>query len=196
MHNSGWRALLFRAALALGRMPKRTKLLLGILLVATLVLALRGGPVGNLRLQLHHQLRSAEINVWVDDDLIYRGKINGAKKRPGNGFEQMLRVPDGPHTIRVRVKSKEEGYDQMRTVRAEFGPDHEGTLQVSVSGKRYMELIWNEVKLSAAVRSWYITYPKAILLTISGALLSALVGSGVQAFMTALRSRVPGIGRV
>jgi hypothetical protein len=58
--------------------------MLGIFLSAAVLMALHtalSGKDASLHLKLQHDLRSADISLWIDGDLAYSGKLKGSLKR-------------------------------------------------------------------------------------------------------------------
>jgi serine/threonine protein kinase len=92
----------------------------------------------NLRFSCYHEFRSADFSVWVDGTLTLIGKLSSKK----HDFSQSVRVPAGSHSVRVRVVSEDEGYDQTREVRGDLPSGLEKTLRVECSGEREMRVGW------------------------------------------------------
>jgi len=69
------------------RVPASAWVVLALFLCAALIMAIQAAFVGrdaNLRLKVQHNLRSADLSVWVDGDLVYSGKLVGiARKKFG-----------------------------------------------------------------------------------------------------------------
>ena len=109
----------------------------------------------------------------------------GGKPAPAT-FSQTLKVPDGPHSLRIQVVG--EGYDQSRTVPVDFSPDTQSTVAVSALS-RNLQVNWKDTHFapSSAEAPWYARYAKALFITIFGSIISALMGMVVQEILTKLR---------
>ncbi len=98
-------------------------------------------PQTLLRLRAQHNFRSANLTVWVDGNLILDGKLIGAvrkrwfKTTVQGTFLANMRVPAGKRTVRVRVSSPQEGYDQNSELTAELPRQRETTLLVAFGEK-------------------------------------------------------------
>ena len=165
------------------------------------------GKSATLRLTCQHNLRAGELRVWADDQLVYSGKLSNApKKRFGIfGFKtplttgkggaatvsQTLKVPDGPHSLRIQVVG--EGYDQSRTVPVDFSPDTESTVAISALS-RSLQVNWKDTHFTPASSAtpWYTRYAKALFITIFGSIISALMGMVVQEILAKLRQPARG----
>ena len=94
------------------RVPVKARVLLGLFLVAALLMALHTALTvrdASLHLKLQHGFRSAQVSLWVDDDLVFSGKITGAtKKKFGliptdsqqGSLSQIIPLRSGQHNIR------------------------------------------------------------------------------------------------
>ena len=89
-----------------------------------------------------HSFRAANLFVWVDNDLVYEGKLAGTvKKRMGfiktvqGNFSDTLALAPGRRVIRVQVASKDEGYNQTKEVEGEWIQDGKKTLAIGFSGQ-------------------------------------------------------------
>ena len=92
----------------------------------------------NLRFSCSYDFRSADFSVWVDGTLTLIGKLSAKKHE----FAQSVRVPAGSHSVRVRVVSEDEGYDQTRELKGDLPSGLEKTLRVDCSGEREMRVAW------------------------------------------------------
>ena len=149
----------------LRRLPAKARIAVaaGVLLLLFLPFLFRQGAVpsailgpsetATLEIRSVHSFRSADLSVWVDDDLAYQGKLTGVVKKRMFGlrksvrgsFSAVLSVPAGKQVVRVHVHSARAGYDQTRETTAEFLKDQEHTLVLRFSGKsRNLYLSWTE----------------------------------------------------
>ena len=145
------------------RLPAKARIAVaaGVLLLLFLPVLSREGTILNailgpretatLNVRSAHSFRSADVSVWVDDDLAYQGELTGVKKRRlfrssvRGSFSASLLVPAGEQVVRVHVHSEREGYDQTQETTAEFLKDQEHTLVLGFSGRsRNLYLSWTE----------------------------------------------------
>src|SRR5947209_7091797 len=66
------------------RLPLKARIVFGLFLFAALLVALHtafSGKDANLRLTVQHGFRSANISLWIDNDLAYSGSLKGALKK-------------------------------------------------------------------------------------------------------------------
>jgi eukaryotic-like serine/threonine-protein kinase len=98
------------------------------------------GTFGNsyLRLVCFHDFRAAEFTLWVDNRTVLVGKLNGGRREN----TQPIRIPAGKHTIRVRVVSPEDGYDQMGKITGELRGGSERTVRVISYRGRVINVAW------------------------------------------------------
>ncbi len=160
------------------------------------------GRSATLKLTCVHSLRSAEISVWTDDQLVYSGVLSSAaKKRFGlfggktpliGGkpapvtFSKTMKVPDGPHKLRIQIVG--EGYDQARTIPVDFGANTQSTIAVNALS-RTLQVSWKDTHFEpvSAETPWYMRYAKALFITVFGSIISALMGMVVQEILGKLR---------
>ena len=153
-----------------------------------------------LRLKVQHGFRSAQLQVWVDDDVAYSGKLYGyAKKRLGfipdavqGTLSETLQVPSGTHKVKVRVTS-DDGNVQEDTTTADFTRNTERTLSVSAH-RSDVALNWQGTTASApdpppADSGWFARYASTLLLTAAGSIISALTGYAVRELPGHIRAR-------
>jgi hypothetical protein len=66
------------------RVPVKARILLGLFFLAAVLMAIHTALTAkdaSLHLKLQHGFRSAQLSVWVDDDLAFAGTITGATKK-------------------------------------------------------------------------------------------------------------------
>ena len=66
------------------RAPAKAWIVFGLFLLAALFMAIHTAIVAkdsSLRVKLQHSFRNAQLSVWVDDDLVYSGKLYGTTKK-------------------------------------------------------------------------------------------------------------------
>jgi len=100
----------------------------------------RGGPFATsyLRFSCLHDFRSADFTVWVDGSVFLVGKLGGRRRE----YNQTVRVPAGERTVRVRVVSPQDGYDQMSKITGDLPGGGERTLRVVSYRGQVMRVEW------------------------------------------------------
>jgi hypothetical protein len=189
------------------RMPAKAWVVLGFFLFAALLMALHtafASRDATLRLKVQHSFRSAQLSVWVDDDLEYSGKLMGSmKKKFGvlpdsvqGSLSETLAVASGTHQIRVRVAS-DDGSVQENSISGEFNRDSQRTLSV-VARPNDLSLDWQGVSgvvadsstgSSSSGSGWLGRYTGTLLLTAAGSIISAITGYVLKEFPKQLGSR-------
>src|SRR6202158_1468333 len=116
------------------RVPVKARILLVLFLLAAVLMAIHTALTAkdaSLHLKLQHDFRSAEVSVWVDDDLAYSGKVIGsARKRFGliptdsvqGNLSQIIPVRSGHHNVRLRI-APDDAAMQEDSIRGDFS-DH------------------------------------------------------------------------
>jgi serine/threonine protein kinase len=95
-----------------------------------------------LDIEVEHRFAEAQLSIWVDDHLAYTHQLEGADKKhlvvfhkvQGHEFHA-VQIPPGTHSLRVRVASGADSYDQTGTVAGEFASEKEKMLRINF-GKR------------------------------------------------------------
>ncbi len=185
------------------RVPAKAWVVLGLFLVAAVLMAVHTALAGKdsiLRLKVQHSFRSAELSVWFDGDLVYRGKIFGsARKKFGlipdsvqGSLSEALPISAGKRQVRVRV-ALEDGSVQENTISGEFARNSQRTLSV-VTRRDDLSLAWQgpagEVAESSSSSSgWVQRYAGTLLLTIAGSIVSALTGYAIREIPKQIGSR-------
>ncbi|MCI0348229.1 MAG: serine/threonine protein kinase [Acidobacteriales bacterium] len=102
--------------------------------------ASRGGAFATsyLRFSCLHDFSAAEFSVSVDGSVFLVGKLGGRRRE----YNQTIRVPAGDRTIRVRVVSPQDGYDQMTRISGELPGGAERTLRVVAYRGQVMRAEW------------------------------------------------------
>ena len=68
----------------LKQVPVKARILLGMFLLAAVLMAIHtalSAKDASLHLKLQHGFRSAQVSLWVDDDLAFSGRITGSTKK-------------------------------------------------------------------------------------------------------------------
>ncbi len=174
----------------------RVWIALPLVLVGIGVVVYITGRSASLHLIVQHNVRSAELKVWADDQVVFSGKLAGSKKRFGlfpktqGVFSQTLRVPDGHHSLRVQLTG--DNYDQSRTIPVDFSADTQSTVSINAL-TRTLQVSWEGSVFAPAASStpWYVRYAKALFITIFGSIISALMGMVVKEILEKLRQPAP-----
>ncbi len=192
-------ALLYQRAAG---MPLRARILFGLFLLAAVFMAIHAAFTAkdaSLHLKLQHDFRNAQASVWVDDDLAYVGKITGSTRKKfgliptdsaqGN-LSQIIPVRSGQHNIRLRIEP-DDATMQEDNIRGDFSSHTERDLAVSARHSG-LSLSWQGTD-AAPVESWSAFgwlshYAGSLLLTITGSIMSALVGYAIKELPARLRS--------
>ena len=157
----------------------------------------------SVRLKVQHNLRGAQLSVWVDSDFAYSGRLVGsARKKFGlipemqGSLSETLAVSSGSHQLRVRVIS-DDGSVQENSTRGDFPSNSQRTLSI-VARRDDLSLTWPgvEAAVSESVSpvqvpnsSWFSRYAGSLLMTIAGSIVSALTGYAIKEIPRQLGSR-------
>jgi hypothetical protein len=197
-----WRAVGRR----ISRIPHKALLVLGLFLLTAAVMAVHTAMTRedcSLRLKVQHGFLSAQLSVWLDDDLVYSGRLIGSRKptrsgkkkvrltEPAEGsLSETFAVPAGSHEVRVRVAA-EDGSMQENSVRGDFATQSQHTLFVVARGND-LSMNWestNQGTASApspepepvrAPESWLQRYAGSLLMSIAGSIVSAFTGYAIR----------------
>lgn len=188
----------------------------GLVIAATALILLAGYSIWSsatkdalLHLKVQHSFRSAEINVELDGDEIYSGKMYGtARKKLGifsegvqGSMSQSIPVPAGKHQVSVRVAG-DDGTIHEDSIIGEFS--HHNTRELAISARHSdLNLNWqgsgtitssNVAAPTGAPEStpgWINRYGSTILLSIVGSFVSALTGFAIRELPNRIRSQQP-----
>jgi len=190
----------------ISRIPHKALLVLGLFLLAAALMAVHTAMTRedcSLRLKIQHGFLSAQLSVWLDDGLVYSGRLIGSRKpirsgkkkvrlfEPAEGsLSETFAVPAGAHEVRVRVAA-EDGSSQENSIRGDFATQSQHTLFVVARGND-LSMNWeagNQEKASAAgpepepVRApegWLQRYAGSLLMSIAGSIVSAFTGYAIR----------------
>jgi serine/threonine protein kinase len=104
-------------------------------------------PPSVLDIEVEHKFAEAQLSIWVDDHLTYTHSLEGADKKhlvvfhkvQGHEFHA-VQIPPGRHSLRVRVASGADSYDQSGTVEGEFASEKEKMLRINFGKGGEMQL--------------------------------------------------------
>jgi len=186
--------------------PPAARIILGVFLLAALLMAAHTAFTtkdAGVRLKVQHNLRGAQLSVWVDGDLAYSGRLVGsARKKFGlipemqGSLSETLAISSGTHQLRVRVAS-DDGSVQENSTRGDFPSNNQRTLSI-VARRDDLSLAWPGVDaaLSEPVSpvevpnsSWFSRYAGSLLMTVAGSIVSALTGYAIREIPRQLGSR-------
>jgi hypothetical protein len=131
-----------QAMQSIQQVPLKARILLGMFLLAAVLMAIHTALTAkdaSLHLKLQHGFRSAQVSLWVDDDLAFSGRITGSTKKKflliptdtqQGSLSQIVAVRSGEHKIRVRVQP-DDAAAQEDTIRGDFASNAERALSVS-----------------------------------------------------------------
>jgi serine/threonine protein kinase len=112
------------------------------------------GSNETLQIRIQHHFMEARASLWLDNRLLYTHSVYGDTKTRALMFRKVeglhsasIAVPAGKHTLRVRIQSLTDHYDQSKTISGEFIGDSQKTLQIICDKKH------GELKLSLQGRS-------------------------------------------
>jgi serine/threonine-protein kinase len=91
-----------------------------------------------LEIEIKHHFVIARASVWLDNNLVYQRELKGTTKKRALilqrtlGFDAgTLKLPAGPHTVKVRVQSGIDSYDLSKTVSGTLVSGRQSTLRVT-----------------------------------------------------------------
>ena len=128
-----------QARQATARVPGKARIVLALFLVAALLMALHTAFTAkdaSLHLKVQHGFRDARISLWVDDDLVFSGRVTGsARKRFGliptdlmqGSLSQIIPVRSGQHKVRVKIEP-DDAAAQEDSVSGNFASNAERSL--------------------------------------------------------------------
>jgi hypothetical protein len=186
----------------INRVPVKARMLLGLFLLAAVLMAIHTALTAkdaSLHLKLQHGFRSAQLSLWVDDDLAFSGKITGStKKKFGliptdaqqGSLSQIIAVRSGQRNIRVRIQP-DDAAPQQDSIPGDFASNGERNLYVSAR-KNGLALTWQGTSSAspetAPTFTWFSRYAASLFLTITGSIMSALAGYAIRELPARLRS--------
>lgn len=188
--------------------PKQAYVAGGLCLVVALLVGLHtvfSQKTATLRVHVQHSFRAAQLDVLVDDETAYSGKLTGLLHKKfglfpegvqGNSV-QSIPVTAGSHRISVRVVG-DDGSDHAESSTAKFVKGGERELLV-VARPADLRATWvrNSDPVSASVAStplpsqfgWLQRYATALLLTVAGSIVSTLCGYAIREVPGWLKNR-------
>src|ERR1700730_5196861 len=183
------------------RVPLKARILLGMFLLAAVLMAIHAALTAkdaSLHLKLQHGFRSAQVSLWVDDDLVFPGRITGSTKKKflliptdtqQGSLSQIVAVRSGEHKIRVRVQP-DDAAAQEDTIRGDFASNAERALSVSARHSG-LSMSWqgtSSARVGTASSFAFLgRYAASLFLTITGSIMSALAGYAIRELPGKLR---------
>jgi hypothetical protein len=80
----------------------------------------------------------AQATVWLDDNLVYQRELQGTTKKHALVLKRTLgfdagtvKLPAGPHKVKVRVQSGADSYDLSKTVSGTLVSGRQSVLRVT-----------------------------------------------------------------
>jgi hypothetical protein len=181
--------------------PVKVRILVGLFLIAAVFMATHTAITAknaSLHLKLQHDFRNAQVSVWVDNDLAYSGKITGSiKKRFGliptdsaqGNLSQIIPVRSGQRNIRLRIEPDDSAI-QEDSISGDFSNDTERDLAASARHSG-LSMSWQGTGTALVETSanfgWLSRYAGSLFLTITGSIISALVGYAIKELPARLR---------
>ncbi len=153
-----------------------------------------------LNLICRHNLRSAELSVFVDGKLVHVEQVSGtAKKRLGlfdtrieGSFSKALAIAAGHHVIQVRLRSAVDGFDQSKSCGVYLVPGKNATVVVNTSrGGMWLAYQGPPVETANETVSGYSNSLRTVLVTVLGSAVSAAIGFFVQEALRSKKSSNP-----
>jgi serine/threonine protein kinase len=108
--------------------------------VKTALFALKSEPIelASLEIEIRHHFVIARASVWLDDNLVFEREIEGVTKKHALIFQRTMglevgtiKLPAGPHTVKIRVQSGSDSYDMTKTVTGTVVSGRQSTLLVT-----------------------------------------------------------------
>jgi len=186
-----------------------------VVIAATAVVLLGGYSIWStaskdalLHVKVQHNFRSAQINVLLDGDEIYSGKMYGtSRKKLGlfsegvqGSMSQSIPVSAGKHLVSVRVAG-DDGSVHEDSITGEFA--HRDTRELAVSARRSdLDLAWQGAVVVSSASTpvapasnpgWINRYGSTILLSIVGSFVSALTGFAIRELPNRIRPQQPAV---
>jgi|SRR5215472_9939543 len=161
-----------------------------------------------LHLKVQHSFRSAQIDVSVDGDSVYSGRLYGSpRKKFGflsegiqGSMSQNIAVSSGKHVIVVRVAA-DDGTVHEDSISGEFLRHNTRDLAVSARHSD-VDLKWQgggatiedsapspAPSAPASAPSWLSRYATTILLSTLGSIVSALTGFAIRELPARIRTQ-------
>jgi serine/threonine-protein kinase len=100
--------------------------------------------VADSRLDIHieHRFSEADLSLWIDNKLAFEHTLKAQSKKHWNPFRVDVRETEsvhlsaGEHSIRIRVRSLPDQFDQSSTILGSFANDHPALLQINFERQR------------------------------------------------------------
>jgi hypothetical protein len=191
----------------ISRIPGKAPMVLGLFLLAAALMAVHTAFTRedcSLRLKVQHGFLSAQLSVWLDDRLVYSGRLIGSSKTirpskkkvrlvgPAEGsLSETFAVPAGAHEVRVRVAA-EDGSTQENSIQGDFASHSQRTLSVVARGND-VSMNWEGADQGKASTpspgveppaqvpdGWLQRYAGSLLVSVVGSIVSAFAGYAIR----------------
>ncbi|MDP9161398.1 MAG: hypothetical protein M3O09_14350 [Acidobacteriota bacterium] len=191
------------------KVPRKAWFVLAVFLSAALLMALYSHVIGRnaavLRVRVQHSFRSAKLNLWVDGDLAYSGKLSGsARKKFGlipeavqGTLTQSVPIASGTHTVRVNIDSG-DGSVHEDTISGDFPSGGERTLTI-IARRTNLAVSWQGAPATVTAADtaapssqgggFLQRYGGSLMMTVIGSIVSAFTGFAIREFPKQLGSR-------
>lgn len=91
-----------------------------------------------LEIEIEHHFVIARASVWLDNNLVYQKELQGTKTKHALVLQRTLgfdagavKLPAGPHTVKVRVQSGIDSYDLTKTISGTLISGRQSILRVT-----------------------------------------------------------------
>jgi len=111
-------------------------------------------PMSALRVRCQHNFRSAKLEIFADDKPVLDTTLRGEEENLGvmkifRGLLETSRpVPAGRHTLRVRVSSRAEDYEEEEVIRGTFPERGSRTLRIEFGKGSALGVVERKLTLS------------------------------------------------
>src|SRR6266581_1641516 len=163
------------------------------LLVVGLAIYMYSGESGNINLICRHNLRTADLSVFVDGRPQFSDQISGTvKKRFGifdkkveGTFSKTFTTSLGEHVVRVHLQSTPERFDQTRQIGINLVSGKEATVSITAQNGD-LSLAYRGSPVNSVnddSQSYYSGPLRSILVAVTASAVSAAIGFIVQEFL-------------
>jgi serine/threonine protein kinase len=101
--------------------------------ISEAIVARKASDSAILQIRCWHDFDSADLSVWVGNDLVYGTTLKVSGKRTNGYLATTVSAPQGNHTVRVQVKSSRGRYYQTKVIDGDLAKDRDNTLEITCS---------------------------------------------------------------